>query len=501
MPLNHQRIADDAWTPSRGAILLVVALAALAAGIVALACTPNGPSGWHFAMNNIEAAENLLEGRGAYQSGGEPFLSWPPLLVVLLAGGKLAGLRYVTACTLIAVLATFATVYAHGRLLLEFSRRAWIAAGGIAVVVVSPYFVPMMASTRSQPLFMALAALSVWWLVQWVRAPARRLEFALAAGGLLACLHRYDGLVLAAVIAGVVCCARTELAFSRRLRTALAIGAAAVLPLAAWMLRNRAVSGTFSGARLPAELTLGDQIRDVARTAALWLVPGPANPLTQALAAALVALLALWVARRCSRTTRWRALALVSFPALYAAALMLLAASVELDVLGERLAVPSMTYLVTLAVLALADETLWPPRAARVLATALPAAYVLAHLAFHAPTLVANCDPERTRAAGDFAVARWIDPDFGRWLREHPLPERLLSNAPAAVLLGADRVAQPVDPEAWREALATLDEPAVLVWQLRKREAKDVEQMRAEFALEPLATFESWHIYRVQPRR
>ena len=70
---------------------LLVAAAALGAGLVLLRLASYGPGMPWDAVNYITVARNLLAGDGLVGLGGGPLRYWPPLYPAMLAGGGLFG--------------------------------------------------------------------------------------------------------------------------------------------------------------------------------------------------------------------------------------------------------------------------------------------------------------------------------------------------------------------------------------------------------------------------
>lgn len=508
VPMNLERSPVLDHTPhptTRVRGITLIALAFVAAALVGYATAPFGPAGDHFAMNNVFAAENLLHGEGVFQSGGEPFLSWPPLLPWILAALRACGLRYVEATWIVTVCATFATTYFHARLLFHFSRLIWIAVVGVALVFVAPTFLTIMSTTLSQPLFMALSTASVWLLVRWIETPTRALEIGLAALGLLACLHRYDGVILVGVTACVLWRAPNVPSEMRRLARPVLYSFASVLPMFAWLLRNRSVSGTWTGERVPSSVGFVEQWNDVARTAAMWIVPmfEPGSVHT-ALAVLLTLATAVWLGWKLWARERARWIGFTAFAFTYGFALIVLASRVEMDTLGERLAVPVMPFLLGFVLLALADSSVWPASAGRVgiwLSRASVAVFALVHLAWNTPPVRSTIAAMRANGAGGLSNARWIDSDVARWLREHEVEGELFTNSPVTVLFGADRAAELITEDTWRDVFVGSTSPKTLVWVfVLARDRRTLNELRAELTLETLAEFETGCVFRVLPR-
>jgi hypothetical protein len=500
----------SASAPSRASSIAVLVFALGFTALLGYSIAPHGPAGWHFAMNNIAAADNLLAGRGVFQSRDQPFLSWPPLMPALIALLKAGGLRYVEATLWIAVGSAFATSYFLARSVLEQTGRVWIACAAVAVLAAAPGFLELMGATLSQPLFLALGATGVWLLQRWVRAPSRVLEVGLVLVGMAMSLHRYDGVVFTAVAAATMAFAPGMRPPRGRFVRAGVLALLSYLPLAAWLARNRAVSGLWSGVRNPTEMTFLEQLGDVALLIGRWFVPeAGAASLHTALAVGVALFTTAWLVRELASARRWGRLAFVAFPIGYAVALAALASRVEMDRLSDRLAMPVAPFVLMLALMAVSDASFIArlgtdrgnpgSRRARELAAASGALFVGVHLVLNAPAALAGVRERRVEGAGGFASPKWIDTDLARWLRAHPLEGRLFSNSPELVLLGADRMPDLLAPDDWRERLADRSQPNVLIVSLaRRRDERLLERIRAEVELTTLVEFESGGVYRLE---
>lgn len=490
----------------RGGVALVTALAFAFAAAVAWATAPYGPGGWHFAMNNIAAADHLLAGEGLIQSRGNPFLSWPPLMPALIAAMKSCGLRYVEATWWIAIASAFVTSYFHGRLLLELSRRAWVAAVGLTLLWIAPGFFRLMCSTLSQPLFIALSSAGAWTLVRWTAAPSNRLAVALGLLGMAASLHRYDGLVFIPVGALVMVSAPRGAPLARRVGRAALVAAIAAAPLLAWLGRNRAVSGSWTGERVASSTTLLEQCADVALMARVALAPGlHADSATAVLALVLLAAFAIgWAVTAIRRGERAQVFSAFVFPVAYGAALIFMASRVEMDRLSDRLAAPLTPPLVAAAVLGLSEAGWWSRGAASLRRwgpALLCGGYTLIAVTTRAGATLGVARELRADGAGGFASARWLDSELARWLRANPVEGAMFSNAPEAVLLGADRMPQWLDGDDFAETLDAVEGPRVLILSLaRRRDRRLLERVAESYRLTAVVEFAEAGVYRVEGR-
>lgn len=489
--------------PSRVDVALVAALALAFAAHIGWATAPHGPGGWHFAMNNVAAADHLLAGDGLLQSRDNPFLSWPPLLPALIAALKFCGLRYSEATWWIAIGAAFSAMYFHGRLVLEFSRSVWVTATAMAVLWVAPGFVALMCATYSQPLFIAITSAGAWLLVRWSDSPTLAVAAGLALSGAAASMHRYDGAVFIPVAFLAMCIAPSRLTFASRLVRASVTVLLAAAPLVAWLSRNRSISGSWTGERAPRSLSIFEVSADVLQLVQRWWIPGAgaAPRVADVLAVALAIAVAAWLVSRLRVPAGRKVVSAAAFPLAYGAAMIAMASRVEMDRLSDRLALPIMPPLAAAAVLVLTCDALWARGGvqARVWGPrAFAGLYLAAQIAANGEALARLAPRLRSEGAGGFASARWLETDLARWLRANPLEGALLSNAPEAVLLGADRMPELLEDDDWRGAIERAAQPCTLIFSLtRRRDRKLLERVRAEFELVALVELEEGAVYRV----
>lgn len=484
---------DPRASPPRARGLgLALALGAVAAALVAGATAEFGPSGWHFAVNNIAAAEGLLDGRGMVTSRGEPFVLWPPLYPLLLAAAKALGAGFLATARALAVLSAFAIVALQTRLVERWTGSRWLAAASGALLVVSPVFLDLAVSIRSQPLLIALMLWGITALNRYLEKPGAGRFAALAACCALASLHRYDGLFVVGSIAALIAFLPGAAERGKRLRDAALLAVIGSAPVVAWFVRNRLVASSVSGERMPSVLGLAEQNAEALRAFSQWIAPwAPPGPWRAAAAFALgavaIAGLALRLRRRPELARETVAYVVVGIA--YGGALIVLASFVEMDPLGERLLVPLLPFVLALVVAGLDELHRRLGRAAGVATVA----FVLAH-AIHGGRQVAE-DVARMRAegAGGFAKRAWAQSEISRWLREHPLEGELYSNLPEAVLLAADRTPtyigkdRPLDPADTRA-------PAWLIWIQHPRQ---LAELRERLPLEPLVELEDGAVFRI----
>jgi hypothetical protein len=261
----------------------LLALPPLAGLVAVVAATGKGLYVSPDAVFYVGTARNWIDGRGLTPPPGLPPLShFPPLFTVLLA---VAGVDPLTAARVVNVLAFAGIVLLVGVVVRAGTRS--LAAGLVASVLAAAGLdlLTFSASALSEPLFVLLALGALVALAGHLEHPRPALLAAAAALAAAAFLTRYVG--VAVVVVGV-----GALAWRRRWIEALGYGAAAVLPVAAWLVLAP------GGDRQPAWHPFGwDYLGQAVRPLARWILPWPRPPVGFALAVVLV-VAAVVVARR-----------------------------------------------------------------------------------------------------------------------------------------------------------------------------------------------------------
>jgi hypothetical protein len=480
---------------------VALALGACAAWLVAYSTATFGASAAHFAVSNIGAAQGLVSGRGLSTNRGEPFVLWGPLLPLLLAALKLAGLRFLDGARWLTIASAFVFVALHARLLLEAARSVWTAVAASALLLVSPQFLPISASIRSQPLFLALTLAGTWTLACYLAAPRARWLVATALIGAAICLHRYDGALNVAAYALVLLVRPAGGSWLPRVRVAAFVCAVPALTLLAWLARNRAVVGSILGPRPAATAGAGaEQLLDAWRTSSWWLVPWTEDLRVRtgvgiALLCAAAAGCALRWTRREPARSRDALVAYASFPAVYGGGLALIASVLLIDMIGERILFPLLPFVLGLLLLSLeqlAARAYARGRALAAVPLALGALFVALDLGSGIPATIREVARMRAQGAGGIASPAFAGKPLAGWLREHTLEGALYSNVPEFVLLFGDRAARALEDGAQpttEERLRGAPARAWVVWLLRSAgERARLAELESRIELERSAT-------------
>lgn len=200
------------------------------------------------AARNLSTADNLLMGKGFVDMVGAPFVLWPPLYPLLLAGLSIVtSLDTFRVAWYLNVVLYGLNIWLAGWLLNAIFREMPIyAIVGAVVVLFSRSMLRIHANVASEPLFQTLVLVFLLAAAEYLRTGSRRLLWGMCAMAGLAAVQRYLGVALLGV-AAVVILGRERLPGG--LRGALPWLASAA-PILAWAtIHNFPISGTLFGPR------------------------------------------------------------------------------------------------------------------------------------------------------------------------------------------------------------------------------------------------------------
>lgn len=501
-----------------GFALLLFGIALLGVALVLLREAAHGGV-FGDAVTYIGVARRLRDGDGFAGFFEHSYTSFPPLYPMLLAAAgfftfdphAVAG-PFNAACFGLTVLALGWWLRWCG------AARPFAALGCLAAALAIP-LAGISALALSEAPFMLLTLLALMLTAAHLSGGGRTALLWAALFAALACLARYMGVALALAVAPLLL-VRRGVPLSERVRRLLVWGTLAALPLALWMLRNLALSGTLAGNRSPSRLSAGQVLDGLIDVAKDWvfLVPpsgGTMGAVTEAATLALLAAGALTVVA--TGVMGWRAagngharaswLTASAFVAVFAAFyLFTLVALSGTDSLSRQL-LPCIVPAIFL--LTLAADRLWrhggramlPRIAAAALAGAL-ALWMLGNVALTAHAIArddaVSLLPDWTvHWQGEYEVAEW----FGE-----PGGESFLSNRHDLlyIALGPANDYRRLPDSRDRMARATSGaEPGTWVvwfrdWPANRGYGYGLAELRALPALEEVAVFPDGVILRVR---
>ena len=397
----------------------------------------------------ISAARNLVAGHGLTCFDGAPFVAWPPLFPLMLAGlGKL-GIEPLAGAWLVNTLAFGAVVFLTGVLLARSVRdRALVAIGTVAVMV-SPSFFRTAIVVWTEAVFALLLALLTLFLGRF-SARCRTLDFIpVVVLTALAPLQRYMGVTVIPAAALAILTAR-ELPVRRRVAYSVVLCLLSPLPLGLWLARNVRLSGTLTGERAGVFTAVGPTALTLSRAILNWFLPEQVGKVLGAFSIALVlgaAVLTAWlvvsaVGRRKRNGPAQVRFALVTV-SVYLAGLLAAGGGYG-HFEHDRFTAP--VFFLTVLLLAVAAEYIIQESARRTIGKARARALVIVAgvLLLVNPMLqLANATRHRiVDGVGGFESYGWRRNQVIVWLKANRISGRILSNEPAAVYFLTDAEAR-----------------------------------------------------------
>ena len=474
---TNPETATGASMTSRGQIQQLLArlapavlLGVVAFGLVLTVTDPPGPGLDPDAMSYMGAAQSLVA-RGTYRIPSAPWASadstsplahFPPGYPTALAIPVALGMEPPQAARLIDALAAAVTVTT---LVLVVTAATTPVAGALlgVALIVTPAMATVHLSVLSEPLFLALLALT---LAAMVYAPDQPLRAGITAA--LGAMVRYAG---ASLVGAVVLWAFARRAPLReRVRRAAIATAPALLLEGAWVVRTRiAAGGAHAIRRFALYGGLGPTLVGGGATLRDWLVPetDPEWPLPHrgliALAAAMVLVTLLILGTNAARAEArtgnrdqggraWRVLRacgllVACYLAMVAVSRLIADPAIPLD---ERILAPFL--LLSTTALALAIACWWRASSSRV----VPGAVAVALLGWCLSSMsVTRNDASFALGYGsDFAGEQWRLSPVLDWARTNGAKHPLYTNWPAAVYFHLHRASYTLPRRDERDSLA-----------------------------------------------
>lgn len=431
----------------RAAIVLATAgLAALGAAHVLARTSTHGAAVFNDSAGYLIWSLYIME--GAWPSVElQPFLFPLSLALASLA----SGVEPVETARFMNAAAFGATIFLSGLWLWRRLRSGFLAIAAAAALALSAPLSDAASSVMTEAAFSLLVVLALTQLDSFLADGAERRKRRLAAAAVaaaLASVTRYVGVT--AILAGVLALLldrRRRMA--DRVRNAAVFGAVSSAPLAAWLAKNWAETGSAAGDRLSVGFGIADTLGQTLGVLGAWAAPVADGGAPAAAAGALAALLAAgaWVRRRgAGGPDAGAAPACFIFIIVYPAFIVAAVPTTVAQEVDSRYLAPLYAPLVLAA--ALLVHRLAAARAGR---GAVPgrvlAVAAIAALGAHAG-LSARANFDTTRAAlergygygGKAYNTRYWD-DFGlfAYMRSVPAEDPVFDNSPTVMAAGLHR--------------------------------------------------------------
>lgn len=252
--------------------IYLLVLSAIGLVLILLTTSKYGAGVSSDAARNLSTADSLLAGKGFVDMIGGPFVLWPPLYPLVMAGlSLLTGLTTFQVAWYFNVILYALNIWLAGWFLYRvFGDKPFYAIAGALIILLSRSTLRIYANVASEPLFATFMLLFLFAAARYLKDASRLalwLMFVLAG---LATLQRYLGVALFGVAALAVF-------FKERWRGMLRLILPAVisaLPIAAWALfHNLPVSGALFGPRDLGEMLPPENISLSLTKILWWFIP------------------------------------------------------------------------------------------------------------------------------------------------------------------------------------------------------------------------------------
>lgn len=227
------------------------------------------------AVDYLSTADSLKRGAGFTDFAGEPYIYWPPLYPLLLAGlSWILGVDTFMVGGWLNAVCFGVIVMLAGVLLRKTLDQSpfWFLWGSLVVLSALP-LVQLAANILSDALFIVLVLLYALWGRAYLHDPALKRLLPLSLLAATAALLRWHGvLVVAAVVVLVLIAQRRNLKIA--LRDAAWSGALAAFPFAGWVFgRNYRLLGSVMGYRDTGEISILYNLKDAFQKMSHWFLP------------------------------------------------------------------------------------------------------------------------------------------------------------------------------------------------------------------------------------
>lgn len=292
-------VDSDSGSGATSSRLPVVPLLAAASALAVGLANASGISIGDDGVGYRAIADSLLAGKGLGYFLERPVTVWPPVWPALMAFvARITPLDTVGAAILLNCLVAALIVLVGNRLLRLVVHDSSLVLIGTAVFALGPASVGLGHVLMTD---MAFALVVLAWMILMIRARQTDSLAGIVGAAVFSWVGfglRYVGLTLIAV-GGLWLLVQAGRPLAERIRNGIVYGiAASIVPLA-WMARNHAIDGTFTGERHTSARGLVDNGFDIAATIGRFLLPGVLNEQTKPWAAVgvlvtLAAVVVVW---------------------------------------------------------------------------------------------------------------------------------------------------------------------------------------------------------------
>ena len=263
--------------------LLLAALSALGMFLVLVRGSTYGVSVTPDSVAYISAARNLLAGNGFTQWNGTSYTHAPPLFPLLLALTGVFGHDPADTAGYVNAFLCGLAIFLSSRWLWQHLRarpaptsrtlQTWLLLWAAAVLVLSPPLLRIASFAWSEPLFILLTVSALFTFNTFLDTGKRASLVLAAIFTALACLTRYVGITIPAIMLLLLLLRKDTL--SKKTTDTVIYALIVGTPLSVWLLRNFLVSGTWTGPRAPAQYSFLFNLKNMFVILADWVLPWP----------------------------------------------------------------------------------------------------------------------------------------------------------------------------------------------------------------------------------
>jgi hypothetical protein len=223
------------------------------------------------SVSYIAVARNLLNSHSFLNLSGSILKEWPPLYPLVIAGFKLCGSNDFLAVRLISALSFGLIIFLSGLWVLRYSGSLTFSVISSICILLSKPLAAVCYQAWSEPVFILLIIIFLILMPRLVDKPTFKAMLVLSIVTSAVCLTRYIGIVLFPVGAVILFSGIKHL--RKKLIFTAGWGLLSAVPLGIWLIRNWILTGTLSGSRAPATITLSENINLAGNTIASWFIP------------------------------------------------------------------------------------------------------------------------------------------------------------------------------------------------------------------------------------
>ncbi len=252
--------------------ILYISLAALLGGLLLFIFTGvNGVGMSPDSAQYIASARSLLAGRGFRDVSGGPFISWPPLIPIVIACFRIFPIDYPDILRLINVLCFIVIIFVSSVWILKHTGSLMLSLLNAAMVIFSKPLFHILTNGWSEPLFVVEICLFML-ILSYCKETMDYRIILLGIVTIAFSLTRYSGFSLMP-IGCLYIFFKFKGTYPAKIIKAGLWGFFVNVPLALWFARNYILTKTVTAERFESTLTLDHNLKLAGKIISLWFLP------------------------------------------------------------------------------------------------------------------------------------------------------------------------------------------------------------------------------------